>query len=234
MADPPAELQAASQLGIEFDVLRAAPGLDLGAPLGIEQTPADAAPDSCDVQQPTTTGVAYWSCLTDVASFVANDGVHRWAFQEGQFLEWAGGDPLGTVPSGLPPAVNLVCLGPNDAPQDACIVASGTTTDGFIDAPGASRLYAFQVSMPVAQVHVDLTYLPADYDLYLVDGSTEIVAQSAQEGTEPEAIDAVLSPGTFLLYVHSDPGRAVDPDNPFVLHLDVQPAASDSVTARAP
>ncbi|TME97465.1 MAG: hypothetical protein E6I52_19240 [Chloroflexi bacterium] len=74
--------------------------------------------------------------------------------------------------------------------------------------------------------------MPADYDLYLVDGSANIVAQSVQEGTMPEAIDAVLTPGSYLLYVHADPGRSVDPDNPFVLHLEVQAASSDGTTAR--
>jgi hypothetical protein len=142
--------------------------------------------------------------------------------------------PLNAMPASLPPMVNLICLGPNASPQDACMVADGTTTDGFIDAPGTNSVYAFQVNMPLAQVHVDLTDLPADYDLYLVDGSAEVVGQSAQEGTAPEAIDAVLTPGPFLLYVHSDPGRAVDPDNPFVLHLDVQAAAADSTTAGGP
>ena len=50
----------------------------------------------------------------------------------------------------------------------------------------------------------------------------------------PEAIDAVLTPGSYLLYVHADPGRSIDPDNPFVLHLEVQAASSDGTIAGGP
>jgi len=233
VADPPDPSLAldAAQFGARFDFLRAAPGIDLGDALSIDR---DATQDSCDLQLLTSTGLAYWNCSTEVASFVTSDGRHHWAFLDGQFLEWAGPNadpPLKVASLGLPPTVNLACLGPDESPQDACIVSGGTTTAGFIEAPGAQCVYAFQVNLPLAQVHADLTDLPADYDLYLVDASANVVAQSVQEGTTPEAIDAVLKPGTFLLYVHSDPGRGVDPDNPFVLHLDMQPAPSDTTAA---
>jgi hypothetical protein len=235
--DPALMVVDALQFGVEFDGLRAAPGLELGDPLTGEEPVADDADDACDLRQLTTTGMAYWRCSSATANFVANDGLHHWALLDGQFVEWVAptiDPPLGAMPAELLPLVNLVCLGPNESQQDACIVADGTTTEGFIEDPGASSVYAFQVDVPLTQVHVDLTDLPADYDLYLIDGSGKLLAQSVQEDTQPEAIDAPLTSGAYLLYVHSDPGRAVDPENPFVLHLDMRLFATDTADQPVP
>jgi hypothetical protein len=81
-------------------------------------------------------------------------------------------------------------------------------------------------------VTADLTELTADYDLYLSDGTGAMLANSVQEGTAPEEVDTMLAPGTYYLFVHSDPGRSFDGQNPYRLHLSV--AAGAATVADAP
>jgi hypothetical protein len=186
--------------------------------------------------QVTTTGLAYLRCSSGTPNFVANDGIHHWALFGTQLAEWVGptiDPPDPGVPTLLQPLSNLICAGLNDSKQDACLVAGGTTTLGFLDSPGASSVYEFRVDASAMQVHVDLTNLSADYDLYLFDASDSPIGQSVQEGTSPEAVDAVVGPGDYFVFVHSDPGRDVDPSNPFVLHLDASPPPSAHVSPSA-
>ena len=201
-------------------------GAGLGSWLGQPLAPAETTADSCDVQQPTTLGLALWNCASQVSSFFSTDGRHRWAVLDGRLVQWLGAsvaDPIDLSGAVAPAPWNLVCIGLNANEQDACVIGGGTVTGGVIDQPGADRVYLFDVEGGPARAHVDLADLPADYDLYLVDGSSEVLAGSAQEGTQAESVDAVLQPGPYLLYVHSDPGRDVDPTLPFLLHLDLSP-----------
>ena len=66
-------------------------------------------------------------------------------------------------------------------------------------------------------------------DLYLADGQGNVIDASVQEGLTPEHLDDVLGPGTYYLFVHSDPGRPFDPDNAYLLHLSL--AAPCTTTA---
>src|SRR5205823_754739 len=90
-------------------------------------------------------------------------------------------------------------------------------------APDATNAYIFVVGDSSSHVVAGLTDLPADYDLYLVDESGAVLAQSVQDGSTPEVIDAELPPGRYLLYVHVDQSLVADPDNPYRVQLSLGP-----------
>lgn len=217
----PAEAVADTpRLASAFEALATAMSARFGQPIADEQ-PTQV--DDCDIQQLLTNGLAYWSCSTGAPSFVAADGSHHWSLVNGELVEWTGPSvdpPVGASLTDLPIAPTLICLGPNHAPPDACLIDPGTTTVGVIDSPAGNSVYQFDVNGSATRVHLDLMNLPADYDLYLTDPAGNVLSASMQEDTVPEAIDAVLSPGPYFVYVHSDPGRAYDPDHSFELHLD--------------
>jgi hypothetical protein len=113
-----------------------------------------------------------------------------------------------------------LCPGLNDA-GTACPLYPGASVPGVIASPGDNRIYRFDQPLPRANVRADLTDLPADYDLYLVDEFGSVLLESAAEGIAPEALDGILATGSYLLYVHADPGRDVQPDVPYQLHLEI-------------
>lgn len=193
----------------------------------------------CDTQQETTTGLAYWRCSTGTPTFAAApDGLHHWAWLGDHLVEWFGpsADPpaTGLVAGGMPDgssAAGLTCAGLNDSPATACPLGDGTSMAGVLRTSGGSSAYRFTVADPAAHVVAQLTDLPADYDLYLVDVTNNVLAQSVLDGTQPRVIDTLLPSGTYYLYVHSDPGRDVDPNDPYQLSLAL--AAADPSTAGA-
>ena len=83
----------------------------------------------------------------------------------------------------------------NDAwPRALNITASGQA-NGFVDSPGQARWYKFSI-VPGAQVQIDLTGLPADYDLAVFKD----IAQAYTELTEPSdliRLSAEFAPSAF-------------------------------------
>jgi hypothetical protein len=195
-------------------------------------------PDNCDSQQLTTTGLAYWRCSSNLLSFAAfPDGAMHWATlpSSAGLVEWTGDQDLPpdamTVANSAPaaalddPPLQTVCVAAAPLPAAPCAPGDGVSVSGAIQSPGDTlTLDLFVPSTGSATgVHVaaDLTDLPADYDLYLSEASGTVLAASAQEGLTPEHIDADLAAGTYYLYVHADPGRSVDPFQPFKLQVSV-------------
>lgn len=175
--------------------------------------------DNCDTQQLTTTGLAYWRCSTNTMTFAAfPDGLHHWGWLDGRLVEWIG--PTPDPPAGAEP---VGCLNDNDRPETACLLLNGASLQGALSTPGSMRVYRFFVQPPEATVQLDLTELPADYDLYLVDQGNAVVAASVQEETSPETVQATLPAGEYYAYVPVDPGRTAEPDLPFTLSLAVSP-----------
>src|SRR5262249_49086542 len=158
------------------------------------------------------------------------DGLQHWAFMNGLILGWYADNA--DVPDGTPAyamGVDTTSLAACSAIADvatACPLFPGASVQGIIPSPGENRVYYFDQPLARASVHADLTQLPADYDLYLVDAFGTVVLESQSEGTAPESIAGVLPAGSYLLYVHSDPGRGVDPDVPFQLSLALMTAPS--------
>jgi hypothetical protein len=207
-----------------FAVLKSLLGSVMGDPIEGEH----GAADGCDTQQATTTGLAYWNCSTGLLAFTAApDGLHHWAWLDDRLTEWVGPSavpPAGPNTAAAEPAAAPVCLQPGDRPSNACPIADGATVTGFILGSGSTTAYRFDVPAPDTDVVAQLSDLPADYDLYLADATNALVGQSVLEGTTPRSIELVLPQGTYYLYVHSDPARDVDPDNPYTLHLALTPA----------
>jgi hypothetical protein len=202
----------------------------MGAPIEDEHAAADA--DSCDQEQRTSTGLAYLRCSTGVSSFVADpDGLYHWAWLGDHLAAWISSDVD-------PPDVALemttplpVCVGPATGPATACPLRADLPVAGFLRAAGDTDTYVFSIGSDGASVAVDLTDLPADYDLYLADTNGAILAQSVEEGTQPEHVEQSLGAGTYYLYVHADVGRAPDPEQPYTLRLS---AAGAPTSAQSP
>jgi hypothetical protein len=208
---------AVPTLGADFVLLGEQLGALLGEPIEDEHTLAD----SCDTIQQTTTGLAYVSCDTGVVGFAASpDGMHHWALADNQVVEWFGPEaepPATAGPLGLPSC--------GDPAATYCRLNAGTTVAGYLQAEAATNAYQFLATAPSTRIVASLTDLPADYDLYLEDGTGSIVAASVHEGTTPENVDQVLPAGTYVLYVHVDAARAFDADNPYQLTLSIEPAS---------
>jgi hypothetical protein len=193
----------------------------LGAVMGVpvESEHQGSTPDaaSCDQEQRTSAGLAYVRCDTGLPTFVAYpDGLYHWAWLGDRLAAWIGAaidPPDQAMATDLP-----VCIGPADVRDTACPLRANTPVAGYLSASGATDTYVFSLSAP-ADISLDLTNLPADYDLYLSDGSGALLAQSIQEGTVPEQIAASLEAGTYYVYVHVDVGRDSDPHDPYTLEL---------------
>src|SRR4029450_7631734 len=71
------------------------------------------------------------------------------------------------------------CQEPYDDVSNACVLSSGATTFGFLREPGATNVYLVDVPVAGTRVRADLSQLPADYDMYLLDGDRTLMAQSA-------------------------------------------------------
>jgi hypothetical protein len=215
-------LPTAPQFVAGFAMLKQQLGPIMGSPLEDEQP----SPDSCDTHQLTTTGLAYWRCSTNVMSFVAADGQFHWAWT-GQIVSWRAGTP--------DPPLDAAVLSASDLQADVCLtvlgdsgcpLADGMSVIGYIEAAGQTNTYRFEVGDGSMDVVADLTQLPADYDLYLADSAGNVIDASVQEGISPEHVDDLLGPGSYYLFVHADPGRPFDPDNPYSLHLAISQASA--------
>jgi hypothetical protein len=223
---PPAEVAFEFELG--FAQLKSQLGPVMGDPTEAEH----GNPDNCDTQQLTTTGLAYWRCSSNLLSFAAfPDGAMHWALSPSTagLVEWSGDqDPppdamtfanSATAVAVDDPPLQSVCLAASPLPAAPCAAGDGISVSGAIQNSGDTL--TLDLFVPSAGVHVaaDLSDLPADYDMYLSEASGNVLAASAHEGLTPEHIDADLPGGTYYLYVHSDPGRAVDPFDPFQLQV---------------
>lgn len=125
---------------------------------------------------------------------------------------------LGVLPRPTPIRADA-CVEPNDAPETACPLADGAPLLGEIASQRDVDVYRFELAAPGA-VRVELTNLPADYDLYLVDLEGELLGSSVQEATSPESLELSLpSAGQYLVYVTVDPSRAFDPTASYQLQL---------------
>jgi hypothetical protein len=201
-----------------FAVLKSQLGDIMGDP--VEDEHGEEA--TCDTQQLTTTGLAYWRCATGVLSFAAApDGQEHWAWLGDHLVHWSGlsADPPPELAD--PAFVRAACLAGTADPAITCPLSDAMSVPGFVRQPGGTSAYTFDVGSPEAHVVASLTELPADYDLYVADGAGALVGQSVQDGTAPETVDIDLPSGTYFVYVHADPAREVDPNLPYRLSLGV-------------
>jgi hypothetical protein len=228
--DASTPLAAPPQFVLGFAQLKQQLGPLMGDPLEDEHS----SPDSCDTQQRTTNGLAYWRCSTNVMSFAAApDGQFHWAWL-GKIISWRGDSPDPPADAVAATQIDLLqqaCLAALNTNSAGCELADGMSVVGFIGDAGQTNTYRFDVGETLTHVTADLTQLPADYDLYLADGQGTILGTSAQEGLTPEEIDTMLGPGAYYLFVHSDPGRPVDGVDPYTLQLSLAPVTTTAAAA---
>jgi hypothetical protein len=233
---PPA---SGPQFVLGFEFLKAEMGPIMGDAVELEH----GNPDNCDTQQLTTTGLAYWRCSTNMMSFVAfPDGLIHWAWMPPGLFEWAGPDV--DPPEGTPIVaktsvigdgrLTTSCLAVAQVPSEMCSVGDSLAAVGIIKAVGETSTFRFSVPSTGLNVTANLVDLPADYDLYVADASGNIIGQSAAEGTTPEHVDLNLDGGTYYVYVHADPGRPVDPQDPYRLEVSVSSVVATDRSANTP
>jgi len=118
-----------------------------------------------------------------------------------------------------------ICAGPHGDPDTACPVPPLADVWDVLETPGTANVYLLDVPKPAMHLQLDLTELPADYDLYLFtpdDASFE----SVHEGLAPESISASLGvAGPHLIYVAVDPAREPAPDAAYRLHIQLEDGA---------
>jgi hypothetical protein len=201
----------------DFSALQAQLGDLMGIPLEAEHQDSSDNTSTCAEEQLTSAGLAYMACNSGLPSFVAApDGQYHWAWLGDRLAAWIGS---AISPPDIALATNLpVCVGPADARGSACPLRADTPIAGFLPVSGATDAYVFNIS-DSADYTIDLSDLPADYDLYLSDSNGTLLSQSVQEGVAPEHIEQSLQAGTYYVYVHVDEGRDADPTDPYTLRL---------------
>lgn len=89
---------------------------------------------------------------------------------------------------------------PNDSRSAAYAITSGTTYSAYIYTSTDLDYYQFNKTTS-GTITVNLTGLPADYDLYLIDSAGYIVASSENGGTTSESISYSAAAGTYYVKV---------------------------------
>ena len=108
---------------------------------------------------------------------------------EGYFITATATDPDGNTSEFSP----CVIVSPdNDIWTRALPVSSGDTVMQFIDVPGRSRWYKFPIQ-PESKVIINLTDLPADYDLFLYKD----IQQTFDDLTSPDSNDLLRLSAEF-------------------------------------
>jgi hypothetical protein len=125
-----------------------------------------------------------------------------------------------------------VCPEPNGEDSTACYLPDGAAVHGTIESKGDIDAYKIELPSAGTLLRLDLTDLPADYDLFLGDENNSILGRSEREGPVPEALELTIqAAGTYFAYIWGNPSRAVDPSRPYTLRLTL--AASAEAPTRA-
>ncbi|MGB9302091.1 MAG: PPC domain-containing protein [Anaerolineae bacterium] len=117
----------------------------------------------------------------------------------------------------------------DDEPNDSMLQASGPLVSGqeyrgFISAKDDIDFSYLEIDTPQI-MRLALTNLPADvdYDLYLVTGEEDVLADSSNSGQQNEHIEYTTS-SVGVFYVLVLPFNNFSPDEPYALFLELSPA----------
>ncbi len=136
-------------------------------------------------------------------------------------------------------AEDVPCPDAYNTPATACPLSDGAVVHGVLTDSSRVEFFTFTTDVPATHARITVSELPADYDLYLGDATSNLVASSVQDGLTPELIDADLpTAGLFFIYVVADPSVQPDPDQPYRLDLALQapqaPASAPTPPPPAP
>ncbi|MCS6934539.1 MAG: T9SS type A sorting domain-containing protein [Chitinophagales bacterium] len=97
---------------------------------------------------------------------------------------------------------------PNNTPATAYAAPLNTNLSAQISSSGDRDWYLITTTLPATKIRIDLTNLPADYDMFLLNASGNAkIASSENPGLRPETIiHNTSSPGTYYLRIHSANG----------------------------
>ena len=107
-----------------------------------------------------------------------------------------------------------LCPEPNDAPESACPLGAGSAVESFVERAGDVDLYRLEVG-EASRVQVELTRLPADYDLYLTNADGGVIGRSFQKGTADERLQLIVLAGTYYVRVAANPSGEPDAARPY-------------------
>jgi hypothetical protein len=117
----------------------------------------------------------------------------------------------------------------DNEPNDSMLQASGPLVPGqedrgFISAKDDIDFFYLEIDTPQI-IRLSLTDLPAevDYDLYLVTGEEDVLADSSNSGQQDEHIEYTTS-SVGVFYVLVLPFDNFSPDEPYALFLELSPA----------
>lgn len=117
----------------------------------------------------------------------------------------------------------------DNEPNDSMLQASGPLVSGqeyrgFISAKDDIDFSYLEIDTPQI-IRLSLTDLPADvdYDLYLVTGEEDVLADSSNSGQQDEYIEYTTS-SVGVFYVLVLPFDNFSPDEPYALSLELSPA----------
>jgi hypothetical protein len=114
---------------------------------------------------------------------------------------------------------------PNDSmPQASGPLVPGQPLEGFISAKDDIDFFYLEIDTPQI-VRLSLTDLPAeaDYDLYLVTGEEDVLADSSNSGQQNEHIEYITS-SVGVFYVLVLPFNGFSASEPYALSLELSPA----------
>lgn len=142
-------------------------------------------------------------------------------------MRWARGVLLTALAAGLlaggarPATAGAdICPEPNDGPDGACALGSGSSASGYLDSPDDVDRYRIEVGQG-QMIQASLGSLPGDYSLRLEEASGAPVIEAGGGGAD-RALEARDMPaGSYFLVVSSNNGES-SADQPYVIKVSVQ------------
>ena len=108
--------------------------------------------------------------------------------------------PYILTPTFTPNSSSLDAYEPNDTISSAYAITSGSTYKALIGSSTDVDYYKITHSAS-GRITINLSTLPKDYDLYLINSSGKVLAKSTKGSTSPESISYSAAAGTYYIKV---------------------------------
>jgi len=110
------------------------------------------------------------------------------------------------------------CPQPPDQFTNACYLGTVSPAVGTVQPPYAQNFYRFEVPAGTTAVHLALTGLSADLDLYLYDASQQQITTAIMSGSADEHLDGPLASGQYYVAVVGAQGESAS----YALSLEIE------------